>query len=1037
MSLKLVRAAGLCLAPMVLGALAPRLVLGQGTGTVRGRVVDAAGQRPVADAQISVVGTTIGAITNAAGDYVIANVPAGAQQLRVRRIGFQAGAAQAVTVTAGATATANFTLTQAAAQLDQVVVTGTAGATTRRAVGNAITTVNAAELTETNSISNVSEILQSKTPGVTVLPGSGTPGTSGEIRIRGNNSLSGSRPVIFIDGVRMNAEGLGNFNATGTGANGQAQSTQITSGLDFINPEDIESIEVIKGPAASTLYGADASGGVIQIITKRGIRGQQKPQWTARAERGLNQWGVASLTNYLTCDSARIAARTTVDGAPQPTYTGCQGRAIGTVLTADPLKQDPAAIRDGTIQRLNLGLRGGADRYSYFLSADKDDEYGIFFNSFNRRKAARGNFVLAPNDRTELTVNVGYLTNDLRLPPQDESPLGVLLNTSRAQPGLRPQTLVRNGVAGRDTIAYPSQAPYRANAYNNRTQSDRLQLATTLNYNPASWLRNRLTLGTDQIYSTANVLVLPGDDFEPTGNVLQRTPRSRSYTIDYVGNVPYRLTKALQATTSIGTQIIARRNETLSASGTGLGAPDVSVIGSASTTSGLNTFSENNSVGYFVQQQLDWNDRLFLTGAVRADDNSSFGTDFNTIVYPKFSLSWVLSEEPALEGLFRTLRTNTFKLRSAWGQAGRSPEPYAATQTYQVVRTTVSQSSTVSGLITNAYGNPSLKPERGEEFEIGFESGHLNERLGLDFSYYNRRTRDMLLRVAVAPSLGFAPTTTTNPFVNLGTVKNSGFELGLNATPVQTARFVWDARVTAATNNDILETFGIPGRTSENPISQAYGVVQQHRVGYRLGAYWAPVVKRDAEGNIQLTPGGAIDTVGTTRYIGPSAPTREVGFSNTFTFFRNFRLYALLDYKGGHYLFNAKERSRCQAANDNCAAVNDPRFLGARSPRTRADSLLRREVDALRTVPSLFIEKADFVKLREVSLAVTIPQRLIARTGASAAQLIVSGRNLGLWTDYTGYDPEVNSYGGRDFVRVDAYAAPMTRRLSGQINLTF
>jgi TonB-linked SusC/RagA family outer membrane protein len=1033
MSLKLVRATGLCLVPMALGVLTPRLVLAQSTGTVRGRVIEAGSQRPVADAQVSVVGSTVGAITNAAGDYVIANVPAGARQLRVRRIGFQA-AEQAVTVTSGATVAVNFTMTQAAAQLDQIVVTGTGGATTRRTVGNAITTINAAELTRENSISNVSEILQSKTPGVTILPGSGTPGTSGDIRIRGSNSLSGSRPVIFIDGIRMSNEGLGNWNATGTGATGQAFSTQITSGLDFLNPEDIESIEVIKGPAAATLYGADASSGVIQILTKRGIRGQQKAQWTVRGERGVNQWGTETLTNYLTCDSARIAGRVVVDGVSQPTFTGCQGKPIGTVLTQNPLEIDPSARRDGSIQRLNLGLRGGADRYSYFLSADKDDEYGVYFNSFNHRKAARGNFTLVPNERTELAINVSYGQNDLRLPPQDESVLGVLLNASRSQPGLRPTGNFRTVFTGTDTIVYPNQSPGRANDYNNRTRSDRLQLGATVNYNPAAWLRNRLTIGTDQVFSTADLLVLPGDDFEPIGNVLQRTPRFRDYTVDYVGQLPYRITSAFSGTTSFGTQIISRLRETLTATGAGLGAPDVTTIGSAQTTTGGNTYSENNSVGYFGQQEIAWRNRLFLTGAVRADDNSSFGTNFDLIVYPKLSLSWVLSEEPAVEGLFKAIATNSFKLRSAWGQAGRAPDPYTATRTYQIIRTTLSQTSTGSGLITNSFGNQELKPERGEEFEVGFESSHLSDRLGFDFTYYSRRTRDMLVGVPVAPSLGFI----SSPITNLGTVKNSGLELAMTATPVTASRFAWDTRVNFATNNDILETFQVPNKTSEVLPSQAFGAVQQHRVGYRLGAYWAPVVQRDpVTGAIKLTAGGAIDTVGTTRYIGPSAPTRELGFANTFTFFQNFRVYALLDYKGGHYLFNLKERNRCQTANDNCERANDPRFLAARAPKTAADSLLRRELDAIRTIPSLFIEKADFVKLREVSLSVTIPQRLVARSGASAAQLVLSGRNLGLWTDYTGLDPEVNSYGGRNFARVDAYANPMARRFAAQLNLTF
>ena len=269
---------------------------------------------------------------------------------------------------------------------------------------------------------------------------------------------------------------------------------------------------------------------------------------------------------------------------------------------------------------------------------------------------------------------------------------------------------------------------------------------------------------------------------------------------------------------------------------------------------------------------------------------------------------------------------------------------------------------------------------------------------------------------------------------------NNGIELALTASPITRRRFSWETRVNYATNNDRLDTFGIPGKVNEIPSGQAYGVVQQHRVGYPLGAYWAPVPKRDpVTGAVQLTPGGAVDTVGTTRYIGRSAPSRELGFSNTFTFFRNFRLYSLFDYKGGHYLFNLKERSRCQTANDNCAAVNDPRFLAARAPRTAQDSLLARELLVLRSIPSAFIEKADFIKLREVSLGITIPQRVLGatRTRIERAELVLSGRNLGLWSDYSGLDPEVNSYGGRNFVRVDAYANPMARRLSAQLNVTF
>jgi hypothetical protein len=183
--------------------------------------------------------------------------------------------------------------------------------------------------------------------------------------------------------------------------------------------------------------------------------------------------------------------------------------------------------------------------------------------------------------------------------------------------------------------------------------------------------------------------------------------------------------------------------------------------------------------------------------------------------------------------------------------------------------------------------------------------------------------------------------------------------------------------------------------------------------------------------------GAAIFNPGDTarRYIGPSTPTHEIGLSNTVTLFGMVRLYALLDHKGGHYLFNLQERNRCQS-NDNCWRTNNPR---ARFPQTAADTTLWKELAVYRStsVSPEWIQKADFIKLREVSVAVDVPTRYIQRTGARSASIILSGRNLAIWSDYEGVDPEVNTYGGRNFVRVDAYASPMMRRLSAAINLTY
>lgn len=1003
-----VRSALLAVAAAVLSGLMPQSVTAQAVGNVRGRVVEARTQRPLSNVQVMVEGTRLGGLTAANGEYVISNVPAGPRTLRTRLIGF-AAAQQEITVAAGGVTQADFTLEPAAVQLNEIVVTGAPVGTERKALGNSVTTLDVEDLVEKTTVVNVTELLQARTPGVTILPNSGAPGTAAEIRIRGAGSLSGYAPVVFIDGIRYNIESLGNFNPTGAGLAGQAQSAQATSALNFISPQDIESIEVIKGPAAATLYGAEAAGGVIQIITKKGLRGEQAVRWNARYERGESEWSLDTPVNYTTCDEAKKTAPTSAS------WPGCANVPVGTVLVDEPMRRDDQALRAGDIEKMSLSVRGGGDRYSYYLSGERDGEQGVFFNSYSNRKSLRGNFTLAPNDRVDVQVMTGYIRGDLRLPYQDESAGSLLLSATRGKPGSTLQ----------DTTGWGTIRPERSNLYNNTTRSDRFTLGTTVEVRPVEWFTNRVTAGLDFTSSLAQLVSGPGED-DALGYTAQRTPRTYVYTVDYSGTVRRTLMTNLESTTSFGTQVIARRNERLDATGVGLASPDVVVIGSATTTSGFNTYSENNSVGYYAQQQLAWRDRLFVTAGLRADDNSAFGEEFDLIVYPKLSLSWVLSDEPAFGSVTDALRLDEFRFRTAWGQAGRAPDPFSATQTYTIQRVTLG-TSTVLGLQTAAPGNPNLKPEKGSEIEVGFDAGVLNGRAGIDFTWYRKVTTDMLVSVSPPPSSGF----TSSYLDNLGKINNSGFEVGLNGTLVALEDVIWDSRLTLATNKNELVSFGIPGLTRQTPAGQAYTPGnQQHREGYPLGGYWLPVPELDENGQMQLTASRNAIVLDTAVYLGSPVPKREIGFSNTLTLFGQFRLYALLDYKGGHKQMNYKEFNRC-AFQDNCAALNDPAL---RNGTTLADTVQRAY---LRTVRAAYLEDADFVKLRDLSLTYDVPPRLISRLGASTASITLAGHNLAMWTDYSGLDPEVNSYGGRLFVRADVYAAPMTRRLTFAINLGY
>ena len=363
------------------------------TGTIKGTVLESPTQRPLTDAQVLVQGTQRGGATSTEGTFTITGVSPGSVSLLARRVGYTAQT-QTVSVTAGQTTTVVFHMRQAALSLDQVVVTGTANATQRRTVGNAITQLDVGDITQRSSMTNVTDVLQSKTPGLTLVPGSGSPGTAADLRIRGTSSISASnRPIFYIDGVRYNDLSIGNYGPSGTGASGNTFS-QGASALDAINPDDIASIEVIKGPAAATLYGADAAGGVIQIITKKGSRGQ-KASWTLKGEKGSTDWGLATPINYTTCTTARIAQK---DADGQFSWPGCQGVAVGTVLTDDPMRRDPNALRTGDFQHVAASLRGGTDQYNYYVSGDQSIDQGVFFISFENRNSGRGHFGYSLSD---------------------------------------------------------------------------------------------------------------------------------------------------------------------------------------------------------------------------------------------------------------------------------------------------------------------------------------------------------------------------------------------------------------------------------------------------------------------------------------------------------------------------------------------------------------------------------------------------------------------------------------------------------------
>jgi len=981
----------------------------QGTGSVRGTVTAAGSQRPLTGAQVTVVGSNRRAVTNEAGEYSLSNVPTGAVQLRAELMGHGASV-QSVTISAGEPARVNFSLSTSVLELDALVVTGTVGATQKRAIGNAVTTVDASSVVEQAPISNVAQLLQGRATGMTLIQSSGSQGTATNIRIRGTGSINaGNQPIFVIDGVRMTAGGQGGFSVSG----------QRTSALDAINPEDIESIEIIKGPAAATLYGAEAAAGVVQIITKKGRPGQQNIQWNAKVEMGQENWEREIPLRYTLCSPARI--RTATSGAVG-SYPGCAGidslaPAEARILSGNQLRDDPRALRTGETKGYSLSARGGGQEFSFYASGDIDNNEGIFYNNGFDRVSGRANFQASPTEKLDFTFNVGYAQTEIQLPNNDNSSWGILRNTYRAQPGR-----LYNYAVG-----YANMSPAIINGYTNLTRTDRTIFSVQARHQTFSWLRNQATVGMDRNSRRATLFFArdttgkaPYGLTYVDGYISQYTPQTYTWTAEYAGTVSNSLSNDFSSNLSFGAQYNHYQFRSYQATGEGLTSDKLNLVSAATVTRGFESFEEQKSFGVYLQEQVGWRERLFVTGTLRLDDNSTFGADYSGAVYPNLQASYVISDEP----FFSVPFVESLKLRAAWGRAGNAPSAYQADRTYAAAAAVMPDGSIAPAFTAQTYGNAELKSEEVSEIETGIEATLFGGRAGVDVNYYNKTTNDAIIGVPVAPSSGFGLTSsdgTASRLTNIGSINNQGWEFSLYGTPVSTRAVTWDTRMGIALNKNELTSWG---GARDEPILVGYRSTQRHDVGKPLGGYYGIGVSYNADGTLMRNSAGNL-ILGDTAFIGSSIPTREIGFTNTFTLFGNLSLYSFLDYKGGHYQFNMTE-----ATAHTDGLTREQVYQGSDAERVQAE-ILRSGA----TMP--FFSKADFLKLRELSLTYSVPARFTQTFGTDRLSFSLAGRNLWMWTKYDGPDPEVNIEGDATFTRADYMSVPATRQVVATVNVSF
>jgi TonB-linked SusC/RagA family outer membrane protein len=943
----------------------------------------------------------------------------------VLRLGY-APVTDSAAVAPGEDVTLDFALTPAPVQLDEIVTTAT-GEQRKLEVGHVVATIDAARVAEESPITEFGNLLSGRAAGVQVQKTGGTTGTGTRIRIRGSNSVSlSNEPLYYVDGIRMES---GASSATlDIGGFGQGAGAA-PSRINDLNPEDIETIEIVKGPAAATLYGIQASNGVVRITTKKGRAGRAR--WNLYSELGAVHDQNTYPINFNGRDSTPVTGieegwdgfctiQSELDGSC--TQTG--------VTQFSPLDDSfTSPLKTGLRQQYGANVSGGTEQFTYYLSGDYENEDGVFRlpafeedsvredrgtvldnqlrpNTLNRLNL-RANLGANVSADADLQANVGYTSSDSRFVENDNSFL----------------TITGSGEAS----GYPEDynrgwyfIPAELFAQENSQSVERFIGGLTGNWRPLTWLSTRATIGYD-VTNRQDV------QFWPTGQVADYLENREGLkydnrftisqtSVDLAASARFKLSPTIGSKTSVGGQFF--RDFATGTFTTGRGLPEGSeTITGAGSTEARDTTVESRSVGSYVEQELAFKERLYVTGALRFDDNSAFGENFDATVYPKASVSWLVSEEPFFgrEGFINTLR-----LRGALGASGQQPGTTDALRYFTPVSGKRGGQPN-SGITFGGMGNQDLKPERSVEFELGFDAAVLKERVSLEFTYFNKRTKDALVERNVAPSIGAS----AFQFFNLGEVKNYGFELAINTRVIDTRSLAWDLALAGSVYDNELVELG----EGVEPIIFGFGL-QRHEEGYPLGGYWARPITgfADANGN------GIIEaeevTVGPDAvFRGRSLPNKEASLNSALTLLDGrVRVGTQFDYRGGHYLDNAIESFRCTPVLNCRGAVDKTAPL---EEQAKAQAVLHEATEWG------YYEPAWFIKLRELSLTFFAPDDWARKFRASRLSLTLAARNLWTITDYTGVDPEVNAFAQDNFATSDFESQPQVQYWTARLNIGF
>jgi TonB-linked SusC/RagA family outer membrane protein len=1001
-------------------------------GTVTGTVSDEVGV-PLRGVSVVVKGTTIGTITNADGKYTVR--AATGQTLQFKFIG-TAPAERLV----GTQSVIDVKLRRVAAELDAIVVTALGQTSSQREIGTAQQTVQGLDIAATQR-ENFINALQGRIAGVDVTSTSGAPGASTLITIRGVSSISSTnQPLMIVDGLPIDNK------TTNTGSLGSDAPTSALAfsnrNVDFtnraadINPDDIESITVLKGPEASALYGIDAANGAVLITTKRGHAGVGGFEYSnafrvmqVRAKPDIQS--VYGPSGTLSISGSGLGS-SLYFGAPYPSGTP----------TYDNIGK---FFQTGGEQRHNLAFSGGAPdgRLSYRISASSTKEVGVIPNTglskINLTGTSQGQVTNWLN--ADLSMMYSYANNDKAF-KGDDSPLISLLvwpDTNNASNWLTPAgTRARiTGLAAGTEIDNPYFAVNK-NKSNNKT--NRIIVNTGFNILPFSWGYLRTNIGTDAYTSQDLILRHPESVTGVNSNGIldvndDITRNISAQTLFHVND--HQIVEGLSISGLVGNSILDQKSSVDGAEGINFLDPNFISINNSLNKSDRTVITQRRLVSAFGQATINFRNYLFLTGTGRNDWTSTIPVGQNSFFYPSISSSFVFTDAfPSLQ------KHMTGKLRAAIAEVGRDAPPYS-------YRTTLESKTTSFG--GYGYGftgpNPLLKPEFAKSAEIGTELGFLNDRLGVDATVYRKRTQNQIVQnLRESYGTGFVLFN-----LNGASTENYGTEITVRGTPVSHRNFSWD--VLANYDRARGKTVSLPNALPESYVSDTwlYGNVRNGtEPGLSTMSLTGLFYLRNNKGDILIDPTTGLP-LRSSVFIDHGydrQPNFTIGLTNNVRYKRA-SLSFLFDIRRGGDVFNATQHYlTVRGLATSTVDRNTPRVIPGvlRDGKENTDHPTPNTIVVVPAIQTAyytqmseepFIEKnINWLRLRDVTLSYTIPERV-----AHNASLFITGSDLFLWTNYVGLDPIANgndaAVGGSSGVGIDFGNFPIPRGINFGFRLGF